>query len=283
VGQFERYVDRLAETLSAEQPGAAAWANLWSISSWQRRPYDYVHDASGTGGWRRFWDDEIGFSQRFLAAVGERAPGLGIGFPLHHWYRGLTQRGYGAEELPSWPDESLLSGLRAGGHPLMAWTHFIVENDPYHGDLWGTLSVRLRYIRRLAARVAAAPFDVVMANVYSARQALNLFAYARWVKEPALPVEAVLGAFVDEVAEPGARGLLTDLLVYLENRDPWEADLPEWSREGRLSEDGVDVGGLARALPGLASGLRRASPLLLNGAEGFARTAAVAFDRARSR
>lgn len=283
VGDFERYVDRLAATVTGEQPDATVWANVWSISSWQQRPYDFVTDATGTGGWRRFWDDEITFSDDFLSRLADRPAGLGLGFPLHHWYRGLTQRGYGEHDLPTWPEGAVLDGLHASGHPLMAWTHFIVENDPYHGDLWGTLSVRLRYIRRLAQRVTAAPFDLVMANVYSARQALNLFAYATWVREPDGSVESVLAAFVDEVASPSGRQLLTDVLVHLENRDPWERDLPDWSREPPLPEDGVDVAAIERALPDLATHLRDDSPLLLNGATGFARTASEAFARAALR
>lgn len=280
IPEFERYVDDLHRVVAEGSPSATVWANLWSISSWQKRSYDYIHDLSG---WRDFWDDEITMSERFLEHVGERPPGLGIAFPLHHWYRGFTQKFYDEGDLAHWPDVPTLAKLHAGGHPLMAWTHFIVENDPYHGDLWGTLSVRLRYLRQLAGRLHEAPFDLVMANVYSARQALNLFAYARWARDPSTSVEDMLAAFVAEVARPEGRSLLTDLLVFLENRDPWEGDMPTWRRLPWLDESGLSGDDLARRVDELPNLLVQDSPLLLNGADGFARTVREALDRARAR
>ena len=100
------------------------------------------------------WDDEIGFSQRFMAQLDQIPPRVGLAFPLHHWYRGFCQRWYREDELPFFPGFELLRGLHRAGRPLRAWTHFIVENDPYHGRLWGTLSVRLRYLRQLIGLLA---------------------------------------------------------------------------------------------------------------------------------
>ncbi|MHB0857327.1 MAG: hypothetical protein ACYC5M_07125 [Anaerolineae bacterium] len=276
VEQYANYVRYFGERLSIEQPSARVWANLWSISSWQKRPSEF------TGGfhepyWRRMWDDEIAFSQRFLDGLQGIQPCVGLAFPLHHWYRGFCQQWYREEELPFWPDLDLLNGLSAQGRPLLAWTHFIVENDPYHGRLWGTLSVRLRYIRQLCGLLLRAPFETVMGNVYSGRQALNLYALARFGREPHLDVESVIDGFVGEVARPAGAELLHDLLVYLENRDPWEGDLPVYSRLPHIEERGIMPERLAAELPRLASLLQQETPLLLNGAEHFARTLAEAF------
>ncbi|MHB1296079.1 MAG: hypothetical protein ACYC4R_13905 [Anaerolineae bacterium] len=280
VDQYADYVRFFGERLAEEQPAARVWANLWSISSWQKRPEAF------TGGfqdahWRRLWDDEIAFSRRFLDGLDGIPAGIGLAFPLHHWYRGFCQQWYAPEELPFWPDIPLLEGLRAQGRPLLAWTHFIVENDPYHGRLWGTLSVRLRYIRQLSGMLCQAPFETVMGNVYSARQALNLYALARFIREPELDVESVIDGFVGEAARPAGAELLHDLLIYLENRDPWEADLPAYRRLPHVSEHGIQPERLAAELPRLAGLLQQDTPLLLNGPAHLARTLAEAFTLAQ--
>ncbi|NLE43803.1 MAG: hypothetical protein GX620_03695 [Chloroflexi bacterium] len=271
VDQYARYVQYHAEHLAQEQPAAQVWANVWSISSWQKRSEGSAQ-SFGDDRWRKMWDDEIAFSQQFLAALDEAPPNVGVAFPLHHWYRGFCQRWYREDELPFWPTIELLEDLHRRGRPLLAWTHFIVENDPYHGRLWGTLSVRLRYLRQLCQMLAQAPFAAVMGNVYSARQALNLYAFTRFVRQPESSVEQVLSGFVDEVALPAGRALLFDLLVYLENRDPWHDDMPEYRRLPALPEAGLRVDQLRQGLDGLATQIRRDSPLLLNGPDNFVRT-----------
>jgi hypothetical protein len=207
---------------------------------------------------------------------------VGVAFPLHHWYRGFCQQWYRDDELPFWPDYDLLRQLHREGRALVAWTHFIVENDPYHGRLWGTLSVRFRYLKRLCELLARAPFHTVMGNVYSARQAANLYALVRFARQPELSVETVLREFVEQVALPSGQDLLVDLLVYLENRDPWHEDMPEFSRLPLLPERGIRPDVLEKGLPGLAAHLREDAPLLLNGPRDFARTVAMAFDLHRA-
>ena len=277
VDEYARYVRYHAQHLAEEQPAAQVWANLWSINSWQKRPDDPF---SGLGDirWRQRWDDEIALSQQFLADLDRVPKGVGIAFPLHHWYRGFCQQWYRQDELPFWPDLDLLAGLHRRDRPLLAWTHFIVENDPYHGRLWGTLSVRLRYLQQLCQRLATAPFATVMGNVYSARQAVNLYSFVRFARQPDLSVETVLGDFCQEVATPDGQALLYDLLIYLENRDPWHEDMPAYSRLPALAETGIHRAKLQAALPDLAPHLRADAPLLLNGAADFARTVAAAFD-----
>jgi len=285
IEQYLGYVRFYAERLGAEQPQARVWANLWSISSWQKPTYPIPTSLTDPN-WRHFWDDEIAFSQCFLGMLDQVPPPVGLAFPLHHWYRGFCQRWYREEELPFWPDCGLLKDLSDRGRTLLAWTHFIVENDPYHGRLWGTLSVRLRYLKQFAGLLAQAPFEGVMGNVYSARQALNLYAFVRFCREPGpapdsinrgLAVERVIADFATEVAQPEGRALLEDALIYLENRDPWEEDLPPYRRLPPIPERRIHPERLAAALPELARHLRRDTPLLLNGAEAFARTVAEAF------
>lgn len=275
IDQYRRYVNYHAAHLAEEQPAARVWANVWSISSWQGRT---GYPGQATGGWRKVWDDEIGFSKRFLDDLDQVPAEVGVAFPLHHWYRGYTQQFYRQDELPFWPDVPALEKLHAAGRRLLAWTHFIVEDDPYHGRLWGTLSVRLRYIKRLAGLLNAAPFETVMGNVYSARQGLNLHGLVRFIRQPDLDVETVIGEFVQAVAEPSGQQLLRDMLVYLENRDPWHFDLPEYARLPALAEAGLPGEAALRAeLPGLARHIRPDAALLLNGPEHFARSVAAAF------
>ena len=273
--QYQQYIDYHANRLAQEQPGAQVYANLWSISSWQKRqggPLSSFDDPR----WRRMWDDEIRLSEQFLSRL-ERIPqGVGFSFPLHHWYRGFCQQWYRQDELPFWPSLEYLTELHNQGRKLVAWTHFIVENDPYHGRLWGTLSVRLRYLRQLTKDLLRAPFEAVMGNVYSARQALNLYAFVRFCREPDLSVEDALAGFVQEVALPGGREYLFDLLLHLENLDPWEADLPEYRRLPRLPEK-ASFQSLEHGLAGLATHLNPQSPLLLNGVEHFARSVEAAW------
>jgi hypothetical protein len=276
VEQYLDYVRFYAQHLAAEQPKARPWANLWSISSWQKPKYPIPTSLTDPN-WRPFWDDEITFSERFLAMLDRVPPAVGLAFPLHHWYRGFCQRWYAKEELPFWPGFDLLKGLAQQGRPILAWTHFIVENDPYHGRLWGTLSVRLRYLRQLAGLLSQAPFEGVMGNVYSARQALNLHAFVRFCREPGLAVEEVIADFAAEVARPEGAALLQDLLVHLENRDPWQEDLPPYRRLPPIPERGIRPDQLVRRLAELASLLRRDTPLLLNGPDAFARTVSEAF------
>jgi hypothetical protein len=276
VDDYIRYVRYHTAHLAAEQPAAQVWANLWSISSWQKHR-DGAAQSLADERWRRLWDDEIAFSQQFLADLERVPPSVGIGFPLHHWYRGFCQRWYTEDELPFWPGIDLLRALHEQGRPLLAWTHFIVENDPYHGRLWGTLSVRLRYIKQLAGQLAEAPFTAVMGNVYSARQALNLYAFVRFMRQPQLSVEHVLTDFVEQVARTEGQALLFDLLVYLENHDPWHHDLPAYRRLPPLAEGSLHVDTMRKELDSLAAYMRDDAPLLLNGAENFARTVGEAF------
>jgi hypothetical protein len=131
-----------------------------------------------------------------------------------------------------------------------------------------------------------------MGNVYSARQALNLYAFVRFCREPevapdrsfrGLAVERVIADFAAEVAQPEGRALLEDVLAYLENRDPWEGDLPSYKRLPPIPERGIRPERLAAAIPELTLCLRRDTPLLLNGAEAFARTVAEALALAQER
>jgi hypothetical protein len=275
VDQYLDYVRYHADHLAAEQPAARVWANLWSISSWQ-----HADAAPGGGfespGWRRLWDDEIAFSQRIFERLSTIPQGVGIALPLHHWYRGFCQQWYTPAELPDWPDAATLASLRAAGRPLVAWTHFIVENDPYHGRLWGTLSVRLRYIRQLCARVAQAPFEVMMGNVYSARQAVNLYALVHFARLPEQTPEEIIRAFAAEIAHPDGVALLEDTLRLLENHDPWEQDLPAHLRLPPLDTAGIDIERLQNGLPALAGLIRRDTPLLLNTPQHFVHTAQAA-------
>lgn len=275
VEEYRRYVNWHAASLAQEQPTARVWANLWSISSWQGPRYRSGSSMDRTA-WRQLWDDEIALSQRFLDGLEQVMPQVGLAFPLHHWYRGFCQQCYRQEELPFWPDRELLCNLRGRGRSLLAWTHFVVENDPYHGRLWGTISVRLRYLRQLCTMLNQVPFEAVIGNVYSARQAVNLYALARFAREPSLTPERALSDFCREVARPEGQALLEDLLTYLENRDPWHDDLPEYRQLPPLSERGMQRRQLEAALPELPRRLR-ASPLLLNGPAHFARTIADAF------
>jgi len=276
IDQYVRYVNFHTGQLAGEQPQARVWANLWSISSWQGLEHALPRGLDDVT-WRQFWDDEITLSQHFLRQLHQIPARVGIVFPLHHWYRGFCQRWYGEHELPVWPDANLLHDLHCGGRPLVAWTHFIVENDPYHGQLWGTLNVRLRYLRQLCGLIAHTPIETIMGNVYSGRQALNLYAFTRFAHQPDLAIETVIANFVSEVARPGATSLLEDLLIYLENHDPWESDLPPYRRLPPLHENGIRREVLARALPGLPDHLRPDTPLLLNGPHHFARTLIDAF------
>ncbi len=137
---------------------------------------------------------------------------------------------------------------------------------------------RLRYLRALCQQLVRAPFETVMGNVYSARQAVNLYGFVRFAREPELAVEDVLSDFVRQVARPSGEALLCDLLIYLENRDPWHEDMPEYRRLPALPEAGIRVAQLRAALPELAHHLLADTPLLLNGARDFARTVEAALD-----
>jgi hypothetical protein len=279
LAQYIQYVQYHAHTLAVEQPAALIWANLWSISSWQQRQGGTPHSLTDPR-WRHFWDDEISMSRQFLAALDHIPEGVGFAFPLHHWYRGFCQQWYAKEDLPVFPDASLLRELENQKRPLLAWTHFIVENDPYHGRLWGTLSVRLRYIRQLCGQLAQAPFYAVMGNVYSARQSLNLYAFNRFCRQPDVSVETVLGEFVQQVCLPEGQQMLYDLLVYLENRDPWEEDLPPYRRLPWLVEaHPLSEREIKSALADLPRQISHQTPLLLNGAVDFTRSVGAAVDQ----
>jgi hypothetical protein len=89
-------------------------------------------------------------------------------------------------------------------------------------------------------------------------------------------VEDALAGFVQEVALPGGQEYLFDLLIHLENLDPWEADLPEYRRLPRLPEKAFPQS-IEHGLAGLARCLNPESPLLLNGVEYFASSAEAAW------
>jgi len=227
VPEYLRYVRALGERLTQLNPKAALYADTWCISFWRKTPL--------AQGWKGMFDREISGSQEVIAALPEMPRNVGIGLPCHHHYRPLTFTEYGGRaKTPLFPTKDDISQVKKGKRPVLAWTHFVMDDDAYRPKSWGIVHSEVRYIKALLQSLQTVGIDSVMGNLYlPLLQISNTYAFGRLSQNPNEKPEAILSDFARHIAHKDDAAKLADILIWLENHSYWQEQMPA---DGKLHD-----------------------------------------------
>jgi hypothetical protein len=242
VPEYLRYVRALAERLAELHPEAKLYADTWCISFWRKEPM--------AQGWRGMFEQEIAGSRSVIDALAGLPSNVGLALPCHHLYRPLAFEAYGGKaKTPVFPTRDDVTRVRRMARDVLAWPHFVIDDDAYRPKSWGIVHSEVRYIQALLRSLHAAGVEQVIGNLYLPHlQLSNTFAYGRLLRDPDLSPHAILEEFARLVARPGDAEKLTDVLAWVENNSFWHRQMPEDAR-----------------LPALPCGLTRTDALRLAG------------------
>jgi hypothetical protein len=230
VPEYLRYVRELAEKLAEVHPGARMYANTWSISLWGKPNWGTNPD---NGGWREMFDREIKGSQKVIAALPSLPANVHVALPCHHLYRALAFTLYGGKtKTPRFPTPEDVQHVRRAGREVLAWPHFVMDDDAYRGRSWGIVHSEVRYIQALLRTLQGIGIDRVMGNLYlPLLQLPNTFAYGRLLQGPDREPQSILHDFARLVAQRDDVAKLTEVLLWVENNSYWQQQMP---LDGRL-------------------------------------------------
>lgn len=225
VADYLRYVRSLADKLADINPRAKMFANTWSISFWGEDPLPL--------GWKTVFDREIAGSKEVIAAMPALLSNTHLALPCHHLYRQLTFASYGGkEQTPQFPTAKDIAQVLRSGRQVLAWPHFVIDDDPARAPAWGIVHSEVRYIRDLLLRLREVGIDSVMGNLYLPfLQISNTYAYGRLLNSPEEDPLELIHDFARLVAHPADVQKLTEVMVWLENHSYWQEQMPE---DGRL-------------------------------------------------
>ncbi len=225
VSTYLRYVETFARRLQEINPQARLYANTWSIAYWGPSPEEQ--------GWLSVFKNEIRGSREVMEQLHAMPPNTHLTLPCHHLYRPLVFQQYGGKEntpvFPTWDDVQKVKTL---GRDVMAWPHFVMDDDISRAPQWGIVHSEIRYIRDLLQRLRATGIDRVIGNLYLPYlQLINTYAYGRLLNNPDLTAEQIIQDFACLVVIPEDAGCLAKILTWLENHSYWEQQMP---LDGRL-------------------------------------------------
>lgn len=227
VPEFLRYVQVLGENLATLNPKANLYADTWCISFWRKDPM--------AGGWKGVFDREISGSREVIAALPNLPKNVGVALPCHHHYRPLALSEYGGRaKTPLFPVEADIRQIHAAKRPVLAWPHFVMDDDAFRPKAWGIVHSEVRYIAALLQSLHKVGIDSVMGNLYlPLLQISNTYAFGQLTKNPDLKPEAILRDFARLIAQREDVGKLTETLLWLENNSYWQQQMPP---DGRLPD-----------------------------------------------
>jgi hypothetical protein len=225
VPEFLRYVRVLGDKLKTLNPKAELYADTWCISYWGKDPLP--------NGWKFMFDKEISGSREVIAALPNLPQNVGVGLPCHHHYRPLAFTEYGGKaKTPLFPVKSDVQQIHAAKRSVMAWTHFVMDDDAFRPKSWGIVHSEVRYIAQLLQSLQTVGIDSVMGNLYLPfLQLSNAYAWGRLTHNPNEKPETILRDFARIVAHKDDAAKLADVLKWLENGSYWERQMPP---DGRL-------------------------------------------------
>jgi len=227
VPEYLRYVRALADHLAEVQPKARLYADTWCISFWAKEPMAH--------GWRGMFDQEIAGSRQVIEALPALPANVHLALPCHHLYRPLAFESYGGKaSTPVFPTDADVKRARAAGRDVLAWPHFVMDDDVYRAKSWGIVHSEARYIQALLRSLRATGIDRVIGNLYLPHlQLSNTWVYGALLKDPDADVGKLLHAFARLVARREDADKLADVLVWLENHSFWQQQMPP---DGRLPD-----------------------------------------------
>ncbi len=241
VPDYMHYVDTLAKKLAEKNPAARMYANTWCIAYWGPGP-----EAQG---WEKVFDNEIRGSREVIELLDAMPKNVNLALPCHHLYRPLvyTTKG-GKKNTPVFPTRDDIKKVEAMGRGVLAWPHFVMDDDTGRAPQWGLVHSEVRYIRDLLQRLQETGIDQVMGNLYLPYlQLSNTYAYGRLLDAPDTDPATILKDFAKLVAHKDNAESLAEVMAWMENHSYWEEQMPE---DGRLPElpCTLDKAGAVKAL-----------------------------------
>jgi hypothetical protein len=220
VSDFLRYVKELAAHLRELRSPANIYADTWCIAFWRKDPM--------ADGWKGVFDQEIAGSRRVIDALKDLPSNVHLALPCHHLYRPLTFESYGGKaKTPVFPTSDDVRTVRQSGRDVLAWPHFVMDDDAYRAKSWGIVHSESRYINDLLKTLQSTGIRQVIGNLYLPHlQLSNTFCYGRFLQDPGRQPEAVLEEFAKIVAAPGDVAKLTDVLIWMDNHSYWQQQMP---------------------------------------------------------
>lgn len=223
-GDFMRYVRHFADQLATVNPLAKLYANTWCISYWGPDPIPL--------GWKTVFDREIVGSREVIAMLADTPSNVHLALPCHHLYRALVFSVNGSKAAtPVFPTAADLEPVKRAGREILAWPHFVMDDDTGRAPQWGLVHCEFRYIRDLLRNLRSAAIDSVMGNLYLPwLQLANTYAYGRLLDDPDASVERLLLEFSRLIAVADDVERLAEVLAWFENNSYWEQQHPEDAR-----------------------------------------------------
>ncbi len=220
VPEFLRYVQVLGDTLATLNPKATLYADTWCISYWGKNPM--------AQGWKGMFDQEIIGSREVIAALPNLPRNTGVALPCHHHYRPLAFTEYGGRsKTPLFPVQADIRRIHEAKRQVLAWTHFVMDDDAFRPKSWGIVHCEVRYLAALLQSLNSVGIDSVIGNLYlPLLQLPNTYAFGRLTQDPMLTPETILHDFAGLLAHKDDTAQLTDVLIWLENHSYWQEQMP---------------------------------------------------------
>ena len=117
------------------------------------------------------------------------------------------------------------------GGDVLAWPHFVMDDDAYRPASWGIVHSEVRYIQGILQRLQRTGIDRVMGNLYLPYlQISNTYAYGRLLENPQEDPREIILDFSRLIAHPEDAERLAEVMTWAENQSYWEVQLPEDAR-----------------------------------------------------
>jgi hypothetical protein len=225
VNQYLRYVEEFAHRIDARNKTAKLYANTWCVSYWGPNPIPL--------GWRHVFERETEANREVIVAIPRLPANTHLAMPCHNLYRQLVFNSFGGKQTtPEFPTRADLQVVQQAGREVLAWPHFLMDDDVGRAPQWGLVHCEVRYLRAMLAKLRAAGIDQVIGNLYLPNlQLVNAYAFGRLTQNLETEPQAILGDFARLIAQPEDTAALTDVLCWLDNSGYWNHQLPADARE----------------------------------------------------
>lgn len=258
-----RFATAVRNIVRADAPKAKFAVNLWAIAEWDGFPSPFSLD---------FWRKQVRLSAAVAQSKDLLGRDCGIVFSMDNYYRSLTLSCYeeAGEKPPLYPLASDVAKLRKNAvRPIFGWPYFLVDEvddgfiTPNNVATKGQSQSETRYIRAILDSGRGVGLDGMIANsAFIKAEPLNIYAFGRMGRAPRLAPEALLDEYAGFLASAKTKGVLSNILRFVENHSNWENSLPKSRRLKRFACG--DVVSAEIALKRLAGVVPRAkSPIIL--------------------
>lgn len=244
---FMKMAQAVRDIVAEEAPEAEFFLNTWAVAAWEQFPSPFENE---------FWVKESRITREIVAKPDLLGPKMNMVFPLHNYYRSLALRTYveAGTEPDLFPAAEEVAALRARGvRHVWGWPYFLIDeiDDGYSGGTYRQAQAELRYLHAIVGHAHRLGLDGLMGNLSSGGmlpEVLNVYAFARFCKDPSATPVPVMKDFCGLLAQPESVENLAGVLAFIENHSSWEAGLPEKYRLPPLTTPFENAEDAARAL-----------------------------------